>query len=84
MQKINEIIHCFLFCIKYEKRIFDKNDEEMIKVFKALAQLKLRTFFIITESEEGDSRRFQNFKKVIINNLKKVKQLYGEVGDIIP
>ena len=83
LKKINETIHCFLFCIKFEERIFDKNDEEMIKVFKALAQLKLRTFFIITGSEEEDSRQFQNFKKVILNNLKKVKQLCGEDGDII-
>ena len=56
LQKINETIHCFLFCIKYDERIFDKKDEEMIKVFKALAQLKLRAFFIITGSEEEESR----------------------------
>ena len=49
---LNEEIHCFLFCIKFEDRIFDENDEEMKEVFNAIIDLKLRTFFIITGSEK--------------------------------
>ena len=50
LKKINEVIHCFLFCINYWDRTFDEKDEETKEIFDAIAQLKIRTFFIITES----------------------------------
>lgn len=28
MKQINDVIHCFLFCIKFEERIFDNRDIE--------------------------------------------------------
>ena len=78
LKKMNEIIHCFLFCIKFEERIFDENDDEMKEVFDAIAQLKIRTFFIVTGSEKEESRKFKNFKKIIINNLTRVKNEYKD------
>ena len=83
LKKINEIIHCFLFCIKFQERIFDENDQDMIEVFDEIAKLKIRTFFIITGSEKEESRQFKKFKKIIINNLTRVKEKYKEEGDII-
>ena len=82
LKKVNEIIHCFLFCIKFQERIFDEKDSEMKEVFDAIAKLKIRTFFIITGSEREDSRQFKNFKKIIINNLTKVKKEYEEADKI--
>ena len=76
LKKVNEIIHCFLFCIKYEERIFDEKDKDMMEVFDAITELKLRTFFIITGSEKEETRGFKNFKKIIINNLTKIKEKY--------
>ncbi len=35
-KKLNEEIHCFLFCIKFEERIFDENDEDMKEVFDTI------------------------------------------------
>jgi len=83
LKKMNEIIHCFLFCIKFDERIFDENDEDMKEVFDAIAKLKIRTFFIITGSEKEETRQFKNFKKIIINNLTKIKEKYKEEGDKI-
>jgi len=74
----NEVIHCFLFCIKYEERIFDENDEDIKEVFDAIIRLKIRTFFIITESEKRETREFQDFRKIIVNNLMQVKKKYPE------
>ena len=47
LKKMNEVIHCFLFCIKFQERIFDENDKDMMEVFDSIAKLKIRTFFII-------------------------------------
>jgi hypothetical protein len=66
---MNEAIHCFLFCIKFEQRIFDENEDEIKEVFKIIMKLEIRTFFIITSSEREDTREFQDFKEIIINNL---------------
>ena len=82
LKKMNEVIHCFLFCIKFQERIFDENDKDMMEVFDSIAKLKIRTFFIITGSEKQESRQFKNFKKIIITNLTKVKAKYKD-GDAI-
>ena len=85
LKKTNEIIHCFLFCIKYEERLFDSNEEETKKIFKILAQFKLKTFFIITQSEEPDSTEFIRFKENLINEIDQInyseeerKSVFGE------
>ena len=78
LKEANEVIHCFLFCIKYEERIFDENDEDIKEVFDAIIRLKIRTFFIITESEKKETREFQDFRKIIVNNLIQVKKKYPE------
>jgi ribosome biogenesis GTPase A len=56
LKKMNEVFHCFLFCIKFQDRIFDEKDEDTLDVFKAIVNLKLRTFFLITNSEKEDSK----------------------------
>ena len=71
-KKMNEVFHCFLFCIKFKERIFDDNDEDSLDVFKAITKLKIRTYFLVTNSDKEDSKNFKKFKKVIINNLKKI------------
>lgn len=76
---MNEVFHCFLFCIKYEERIFDENDEDILEVFKAIIKLKIRTYFLVTNSEKEDSKKFKNFKKIIINNLEKIKPKDPEI-----
>ena len=76
LKKMKEDIHCFLFCIKYDERIFDENDEDMMEVFDAIVQLKIRTFFIITGSEREEKREFKDFKNIIINNLEEVNKKY--------
>ena len=81
LKKLDEVIHCFLFCIKYEGRIFDEKDEDIQEVFDAISELRIRTFFIITGSEEEHTREFRDFKKILLNNLEKVKKKYAQ--DII-
>ena len=84
LKKLNEVVHCFLFCIKFEERTFDENDEEMKEVFDAIIDLKIRTFFIITGSEKEESREFRNFKRILVNNLNKIKKNYSkEIADKI-
>lgn len=74
LKQINEEIHCFLFCIKFEQRIFDETDEELIKVFNSILELKIRTFIVITESEKEDTREFKDYKDIIIKNLENIKK----------
>ena len=69
LNKVDEIIHCILFCIKFHERIFDENDKDMAEIFDTIAQLKIRTFFIITGSEKEGSRQFRNFKNIIIHKI---------------
>ena len=76
MKKINEVIHCFLFCIKYEERIFDEKDNDMIKVFDIIIKLQIKTFFIITQSEKSDTYEFKRFKTNLINGIKQVEKKY--------
>ena len=76
MKKINEVIHCFLFCIKYEERIFDEKDNDMIKVFDIIIKLQIKTFFIITQSEKSDTNEFKRFKTNLINGIKQVEKKY--------
>ena len=76
MKKINEVIHCFLFCIKYEERIFDEKDNDMIKVFDIIIKLQIKTFFIITQSEKSDTYEFKRFKTNLINGVKQVEKKY--------
>ena len=84
LKKLNEVVHCFLFCIKFQARIFDENDEDMKEVFDAIIKLKLRTFFIITESEKEESRQFKNFKRILVKNLDDIKNKYPkEITDKI-
>ena len=73
LKKMNEAIHCFLFCIKFEQRIFDENEDEIKEVFKIMMKLEIRTFFIITSSEREDTREFHDFKEIIINNLESFR-----------
>ena len=72
-KKMNEVFHCFLFCIKFKERTFDENDEDSLEVFKAITKLKIRTYFLVTNCDKEDSKNFKKFKKIIINNLKKIK-----------
>ena len=85
LKKANEIIHCFLFCIKYEERIFDEEDEDMKKVFDVIFGLQIRTFFIVTNSEKENTREFERFKTNIINHLDFVKRNYsdGEIKKVL-
>lgn len=73
--KINEVIHCFLFCIKFEERLFDDNDKEMKEVFDTIIKLKIKTFFIITQSEQENTDEFQRFKVNLLNALKQVEKI---------
>ena len=82
-KKLNEEIHCFLFCIKFEERIFDENDEDMKEVFDAIIEFKIRTFFIITVSEKEDSKQFKKFKFIVANNLNKIKEKYPKEKEFI-
>ena len=79
LKQINEEIHCFLFCIKFGQRIFDEDDEDMMKVFDSILNLKIRTFIVITGSEKEDIREFKEYKKLIINNLDHIKNKKNEV-----
>ena len=83
LKKLNEVVHCFLFCIKFEERIFDENDEDMKEVFDAIIELKIRTFFIITGSEKEDNKKFKKFKYIVVNNLNKVKEKYPKEKEFI-
>ena len=76
MKQINEFIHCFLFCIKFEERIFDAEDTEMKNLFDTLFKLQIKTFFIITQSEKEDTDEFQRFKKNILKSIKQVENNY--------
>ena len=73
MKEINEVIHCLLFCIKFEDRLFDEKDIEMKKVFDIIIKLKIKTFFIITQSEQFDTDEFQRFKENLLNALRQLK-----------
>ena len=75
LKQINEEIHCFLFCIKYEQRLSDENDDDMIEVFNSILRLKIRTFIVITNSEKEDTREFKEFKEFIMDNLEKIKEI---------
>lgn len=66
MKRTNEAIHCFLFCIKYEERLFDEKDKEMKNIFDAIFKLKIKTFFIVTQSEEEDSQHYIRYRDNII------------------
>ena len=93
-KKLNEAFHCFLFCIKYEDRIFDENDEDTLEVLNAIIKLKIRTFFLITNCDKENSKNFKNFKKIVVKNLNKVvpkdpelrRKIFGDDlnQDIIP
>ena len=76
MKQINEFIHCFLFCIKFEERIFDIGDKEMKNLFDTLFKLQIKTFFIITQSEKEDTDEFQRFKKNLLKSIKNVEKDY--------
>ena len=69
MKQINEVIHCFLFCIKFEERIFDDEDIEMKNLFEALFKFQIKTFFVITQSEKEDTDEFQRFKENLLNSM---------------
>ncbi len=83
MQKINEIIHCFLFCIKFDERIFDEKDNEMKKVFDIIVKLQIKTFFIITQSEPSDNYEFERFKENLINGIRQLENNYKTNNDKI-
>lgn len=70
MEKQEEKIHCFLFCIKYEEKLLE--DENFInKVFDSLFELKEKIFFVVTKSEKSDSEGFKTIKVKILNILEK-------------
>ena len=75
-KQINEIIHCFLFCIKYGVRIFDEKDKEIKNLFDTLLNLQIKTFFVVTCSEKSETFEFQRYKENIIKALKNIKKLY--------
>lgn len=77
-KRTNEIIHCFLFCIKFEERIFDANDDEMKNIFNILIKYKIKTFFVVTQSEEPESENYKKFKEILIVEINKVKRNYSE------
>ena len=78
LKKMNEVIHCFLFCINYWQKAFDEKDDDVKEVFDAIAQLKIRTFFIITVSEKKEAKGFQNLRTIIVNNLEQIKKNYPD------
>ena len=86
LKRTNELIHCFLFCIKYEERFFDDKEEETKEIFKLLAKIKLKTFFIITQSEDDESDGFQRFKENLINQIETIynkDEIKNVIGDDI-
>lgn len=78
MKRTNEAIHCFLFCIKYEDRLFEEKDKEMKNIFDTIFKLKIKTFFIVTQSEEEDSEDFIRYRDNIINQFLEIKKNYSE------
>ena len=95
MERINEVIHCFLFCIKYDERVFSENDENIKKIFDTIFKFNLKIFFVITQSENEDTEEFNRFKENLINAItditknypsNKVKKIFGEKieNSIIP
>ena len=77
MKNKSEIIHCLLFCIKYDE-IQSEDDKSIINIFDFLFGLKKRIFFVITQSEKTVSERFQLFKGKILNIIEKVKKNYSK------
>ena len=71
-------IHCILFCINYNDNIVEK---ELEKGFDIIAKYKIRTFFIITESENNESRIFRLFN-IIIKILNNIKSKYNDFEKI--
>ena len=95
MEQINEIIHCILFCIKYGERLFDNKDNSIKTVFDTIFEYEIKTFLIITQSEESNTIEFQNFKELLLTNInqitknkdkKKISKVFGEnfENQIIP
>ena len=80
MDKMNkEIIHCILFCINCTKKIYERDLEKAVDF---LAKLKIRVFFIITESENEVSEQFQNVKNAIIKYLNILRFNYNDFNKI--
>lgn len=95
MEQINEIIHCILLCIKYGERLLDNKDNSIKTVFDTIFEYEIKTFLIITQSEESNTKEFQNFKELLLTNInqitknkdkKKISKVFGEnfENQIIP
>ena len=56
----------------------DSNDDEIKDVFDTLIKVKLRTFFVITQSEEPEYGNYQRFKDNLIVEIKNIKSKYPE------
>jgi len=69
-----ERIHCFLFCIKYDD-ILPEKDEVIKEIFDKLVKFRIKIFFVITQSEKPDSEGFKLFKGKIMNFVEKAKKV---------
>ena len=76
MNKINEEMHCFLFCINYEEPSFDEKTTE--NIFNALFKFELKTFFVVTKSEKSETNDFKKLKNNIIETINNIKTKYPE------
>ena len=76
MNKINEEIHCFIFCINFEEPSFNEKTTE--KIFNALFKFELKTFFVVTKSEKPETNDFKNLKNNIIETINNIKTKYPE------
>ena len=80
MERLNEVVHCFLFCIKYEERLFSEDDKNIKKIFDTIFKLNIKIFFVITHSEEEDSLEFNRFKENLINAIRDITKGYQEAN----
>ena len=81
MIKRRERIHCFLFCIKYND-ILPEKEEIIHNIFDFLKNLsifmRMQIFFVVTQSEKSDSEGFKLFKEKFLKFFEKVKKIFPE------
>ena len=55
----------------------DSNDDEMRNIFDTLIDYKIRTFFVITQSEGPKYEKYKRFKKNLIVEINNIKSKYS-------
>ena len=80
LEKTNDIIHCFLFCLKFKDRIFSQEETDSIKLLKCLNKHKIKTFFIVTQSEREETDNFKRYRKNIIKEIIEIKKKNPDIN----